>query len=210
MNYKLGGLYVITDSKLMPGDLLFKKSEAALKGGANIIQLRDKTNNEQEVIEIGKKLLTITKKYRVPLIINDDPQIAKIVGADGVHLGEEDPDIQTAREILGKDSIVGVTCYNELENGLIAEKKGADYVAFGTPYSTPTKPGRKPTSLETLIEASKQISIPVFAIGGIFPENAKDILATGVDGIAVITSVFGVNDPEQAVRKFSQILSINN
>ncbi|MGH7885441.1 MAG: thiamine phosphate synthase [Thermodesulfobacteriota bacterium] len=204
MKKNLKGLYVITDSKLIPRGNFIETVEFALKGGANIVQLREKDGFHDEVVELGKRLLEVTKKYNVPLIINDSPELAKAIGADGVHLGENDSDITFARKVIGEDSIIGVSCYGDIERGLEAEKDGADYLAFGTPYSTPTKPGRKPTSFETLIEAKKLITtIPIFAIGGIYPENAKDVLATGVDGIAAITSVFGSDDVEESARKLA-------
>ena len=112
-----------------------------------------------------------------------------------------------AREVLGRDKIIGVSCYGKIERGINAERDGADYVAFGTPYFTPTKPERTPTSFDVLREAVKRIKgIPVFAIGGITSENAEEVLETGVDGIAVITSVFGTPDPEGAARDLTQVI----
>lgn len=204
MKFNLKGLYVITDSKLIPKGSFIEIVELALKGGANIVQLREKKSSETEIIDLGKKLIKVTKKYNVPLIINDSPELVKTIGADGVHLGENDLDIEYARKLLGENSIIGVSCYGDIKRGVEAEKNGANYLAFGTPYSTPTKPGRKPTPFETLIEAKKIIkTIPIFAIGGIYPENAKDVLETGVDGIAAITSIFRSDDPEKAARKLA-------
>lgn len=204
MKNNLKGLYVITDSKLIPRENFVETVELALKGGANILQLREKKSSTSEIVELGKKLLELTRKYDVPLIINDSPVVAKKIGADGVHLGENDPDIKYAREMLGEDAIIGVSCYSKIERGLLAQKLGADYVAFGTPYSTPTKPGRVPTPFETLIEAKRKIkNIPIFAIGGIYPENVEEVLATGVDGVAAITSIFGSLDIEKAARKLA-------
>lgn len=204
MRNNLKGLYVITDSILIPKDKFFEIVELAIKGGASVLQLRDKESSANEIVETGKRLLKITKKYGIPLIINDLPELAKRIGADGVHLGENDPDISYSKGILGENSIVGVSCYGDIERGLHAEKSGADYLAFGTPYSTPTKPGRKPTPFETLVEAKKRIkTVPIFSIGGIYPENAKDVLATGVDGIAAITSIFKSGDPEENARKLA-------
>jgi len=146
-------------------------------------------------------MLSITKKYNVPLIINDCPKIAKAIGAGGVHLGRDDASVEEARKILGKNAIIGVSCYGEIQRGINAENAGANYAAFGTPYFTPTKPERIPTPLETLIQAKKKLKIPVFAIGGIMPKNAEEILKTGVDGIAVITAIFGKKDTEKATRQ---------
>lgn len=208
MKKNLKGLYVITDKKLISRDRFVETVEKSIKGGARIVQLREKDTPEDEIIELGSELLKVTKKYNVPLIINDSPELAREIGADGVHLGGDDASISNAREILGDDSIVGVTCYNEIARGLKAVEYGADYVAFGTPYYTPTKPEREPTSIEILREAVGLINnIPVFAIGGITKENAGPILETGVDGIAVITNIFGSPDPESATRELAALLS---
>ena len=206
MKTSLNGLYIITDKKLIERNNFIEIVEMSIKGGAKVVQLREKDTPEDEIIDLGKKLLFITKQYGVPLIINDSPELAKDIGADGVHLGGDDTSIKNARELLGTESIIGVSCYNQIERGLKAMQNGADYVAFGTPYYTPTKPDREPTSIETLKEAVKLINdIPIFAIGGITKDNARPILETGVDGIAVITSVFGSPDPESASRKLAEL-----
>ncbi|NIP39220.1 MAG: thiamine phosphate synthase [Candidatus Dadabacteria bacterium] len=206
MKHKLKGLYVITDKKLIERPKFVQTVEKALAGGANVLQLREKETPYDEIVYLGRELLRITTKYSVPLIINDKPELAKEIGADGVHLGQRDTNIEQARRIVGEDKIIGVSCYGEIDRGLEAEAGGADYLAFGTPYDTLTKPGRKPTAFSTLIEAKAKISnIPIFAIGGITKENAQDVLGTGVDGIAVITSVFGSSDPESASRELYEI-----
>ena len=203
-----GGLYLITDRKLIPRERFAETVEAAVRGGASILQLREKDTPRDEVIGLGKTLLSITKRYGIPLIINDSPELAAEIGADGVHLGEGDTGISHARSVLGSDAIIGVSCYGKMERGLDALAGGADYVAFGTPYDTPTKPGRTPTPFEVLREAAARIKdIPVFAIGGITAENAADVLETGVSGIAVITSVFGAAEPERAARELADIAS---
>ncbi|MEW6145562.1 MAG: thiamine phosphate synthase [Thermodesulfobacteriota bacterium] len=206
MKHRLKGLYVITDKKLIPRDRFIETVEKALRGGANVVQLREKDTPADEVVELGKALLKLTRKYGVPLIINDSIEAAKEIGADGVHLGEEDAPVDRAREVLGEDKIIGVSCYGKIERGINAERSGADYVAFGTPFFTPTKPERTPTSFDVLrVAVSKIKSIPIFAIGGITSKNVDSVLETGVDGIAVITSVFGAEDPEKAARGLSSI-----
>lgn len=202
----LKGLYVITDKKLISRDRFVETVELAVRGGASVVQLREKDTPGDEVVSLGKALLKVTRKYGVPLIINDSVELAKAIGADGVHLGEDDPMVSRAREALGGDKIIGVSCYGRLERGIDAERDGADYVAFGTPFFTPTKPERTPTSFDVLREAVSRIkSIPVFAIGGITPANADSVLETGVDGIAVITAVFGSGDPGKAARELASI-----
>lgn len=206
MKRMLKGLYVITDKKLISRDSFVAAVEKAVRGGASVVQLREKGTLRGEVAGLGRELLKVTKKYGVPLIINDSIELAKEIGADGVHLGENDPMIRHAREALGRDKIIGVSCYGNLERGLNAERDGADYVAFGTPFFTPTKPERIPTSFDVLREAVSRIkSIPIFAIGGITPENADTVMETGVDGIAVITAVFGAGDPEKAALELASI-----
>ena len=208
MKKTLGGLYAITDKNLIPRENFTQAVEKAIRGGASIIQLREKDTEPGELVELGKKLLLITKSYAVPLIINDSPELAKEIGAHGVHLGEGDCTIEQARSVLGQDAIIGVSCYGQIERGVNAEREGADYVAFGRPYNTPTKPGRLPTPKDVLVEAKQNIErIPVFAIGGITPENAAPILETGVDGIAAITSIFGSQDPEEAARKLVFVIN---
>jgi len=206
MNYRLKGLYVITDQKLIPRDKFTNTVEKTIKGGAKLIQLREKNTPEEEIVNLGKELLSITKKYGIPLLINDSPALAKEIGADGVHLGEYDPPVSEARKLLGEGAIIGVSCYGKVERGIRAEKEGADYAAFGSPFSTPTKPHRISTPLEILKEAKKRITrIPIFAVGGINMENALSVLETGVDGIAVITSVFGSSDPEKSARELASL-----
>jgi thiamine-phosphate pyrophosphorylase len=207
MKKNLSGLYVITDKKLIERDNFIETVEKSIKGGARIVQLREKETFYDEIILLAKELLKVTKKYDVPLIINDSPEIARETGADGVHLGGDDTSIDNARSLLGSEAIIGVSCYNQIERGLNAIKSGADYVAFGTPYNTPTKPDREPTSIEILNKAVNLINIPVFAIGGITKDNAKPILETGVDGIAVVTSVFGSLDPENAARELANLIT---
>ena len=206
MNTKISGLYVITDNKLIDRENFVQTVEKAIRGGARIVQLREKDTSQDEIIKLGRELLLVTRQYRVPLIINDSPELASEIGADGVHLGGEDASIENARSLLGDQALIGVSCYNQIERGLKSVQSGADYVAFGTPYYTPTKPDREPTSIEILEEAVRLITeIPVFAIGGITKDNASRILQTGVDGIAVITSVFGSTDPEKAAQELASI-----
>ncbi len=208
MKKNLKGLYIITDKKLINRDRFVETVEKSIKGGARIVQLREKGTPENEIISLGREILKVTKSYRIPLIINDSPELAQEIGADGVHLGGEDTSITNARAILGDMAIIGVSCYNQIERGLKAMENGADYVAFGTPYYTPTKPEREPTTIDTLREAVNLIkSIPIFAIGGITKDNAMTILETGVEGIAVITSVFGSPDPETAARELAALSS---
>lgn len=207
MDFELKGLYAITDEKLIPRSRFLETVEKALAGGARILQLREKTAPPDEIISLGKELLALTGRYGVPLIVNDFPELALEIKADGVHLGENDPGVIPARKTLGNEAVIGVSCYGSVARGIHARRSGADYVVFGTPWSTPTKPGRTPTPFETLVEARSLISgIPMFAIGGIFAHNAAEVLATGVDGVAVVTAVFGSDCPERAARDICSVL----
>jgi thiamine-phosphate pyrophosphorylase len=204
MQYQIKGLYVITDEKLIARNRFVETVEKAIKGGAKIVQLRGKKSSSEEILRLAEELLKLTRRYNVPLIINDYLELARDIGAEGVHLGKHDTSLAEARRVLGNRGIIGVSCYSSIERGLKAHEGGADYLAFGTPFFTPTKPDRQPTSFEILKEARRVIpKIPIFAIGGITPQNVASVLETGVDGIAVITSVFGSSDPEKVSRQLS-------
>ena len=197
---------MITDEKLIPRGSFLETVEKALAGGANVVQLRDKTSPPSEIVSVGRELLGITGRYGAPLIINDSPDLMMEIGADGVHLGEDDPNVIPTRKKLGNGAIIGVSCYGSVPRGIHAERMGADYVVFGTPWATPTKPDREPTPFETLVEAKTAVTgIPIFAIGGIFAHNAAEVLETGVDGVAVITGVFGSDDPKRAAREICSV-----
>ena len=204
MQYQIKGLYVITDEKLIPRNRFVETVEKAIKGGAKIVQLREKQSSSEDILRLAEELLKLTRRYNVPLIIDDYPELARDIGAEGVHLGQHDTSLAEARKVLGNRAIIGVSCYSSIERGIEAHEEGADYLAFGTPFFTPTKPDRQPTSFEILKEARRVIpKIPIFAIGGITPQNVASILETGVDGIAVITSVFGSSSPEKVSRQLS-------
>lgn len=210
MKRRIGGLYVITDERLLQRERFVETVEKAIRGGARIVQLREKGSSPEEIARLALELHALTRRHNVPLIINDHIEIARDIGAEGVHLGLDDAPVTEARSVLGKGAIIGVSCYNSIERGVEAAAEGADYLAFGTPFFTPTKPKRQPTSLETLKEARRTLpGIPIFAIGGITPENAASVLETGVDGIAVITSVFSSSDPEMVSRQLSAFFREN-
>ena len=204
MQYQINGLYVITDEKFIPRKRFVETVEKAIRGGARMVQLREKESSGEEILRIAGELHKLTRRYNVPLIINDYLDVARDIGAEGVHLGQHDTPVAEARRALGDRAIIGVSCYSSIERGIEAHKEGVDYLAFGTPFFTPTKPDRRPTSFEILKEAKRVITkIPIFAIGGITAQNVASVLETGVDGIAVITGVFGSSDPEKASRQLS-------
>ncbi len=204
---KLRGLYVITDTKLIPRQRFVKTVEAAVRGGATMVQLREKETPREEVIRLGRELLDVTHAYGALLIVNDHPAIAREIGADGAHVGREDPPVAEARAMLGPEAIIGASCYGDAARAVAAEQAGADYVAFGTPFPSPTKPKRTDTSLGIFGEVKQQVKVPVFAIGGITIENAPQVIDAGADGIAVVSGVFAAPDVEAAARALAHLFS---
>ncbi len=204
MNKCQHGLYAITDTRIT-GDNLLKQVEKALIGGINILQYRDKSSSQKERFAAASALLQLCQRYKVPLIINDDIQLAAEVGANGVHLGRDDDVIQQARSQLGDQAIIGISCYNDLSVALAAERAGADYVAFGRFFSSSTKPDATPANLEILSQAKSKISLPLVAIGGITPENGGQLIEAGADMLAVVQGIFGQKDICNATKQFQQL-----
>ncbi len=202
---KLRGLYVITDPHLIPRDRFVETVEAALRGGATMVQLREKTAPHEEIVRLGRELLAVTHRYGALLIVNDHPAVAREIGADGVHVGREDPPVAEARVLLGPHAVIGASCYGQVARAVAAEQAGADYVAFGTPFPSPTKPKRTDISLGIFQEVKQRVKVPVFAIGGITPANARQVIEAGADGIAVVSAVFAPPDVEAAARALAQL-----
>lgn len=194
---RLRGLYAITDEQLIPQSTFTATIEQALSGGAAIIQYRDKSTDEAKRLHQASVLRDLCDQYSATLIINDDIALVKAVAADGVHLGEDDASIEEARSILGKESIIGVSCYNQLQRALTAQAAGADYVAFGAIFSSPTKPAARSASCELIAEAKSQLEIPVCAIGGIDKTNAARVVDAGADMAALISGLFCTDDVSQ-------------
>ncbi|NOQ89509.1 MAG: thiamine phosphate synthase [Gammaproteobacteria bacterium] len=191
---RLKGLYAITDERLIDEQHFIQSVEYALQGGCRIIQYRDKSSKQNKRLQQAHALRSICNKHQAILIINDDVELASAVKADGVHLGKDDRAIQTAREQLGSDAIIGISCYNDLTLAIDAEKNSADYVAFGTMFSSPTKPDAANASPKIIIEAKQRINIPVCAIGGITKENIQQVTQSGADMAAVISDLFSSKD----------------
>jgi thiamine-phosphate pyrophosphorylase len=202
---RLKGLYAITDPSLCPDKSLADQVEAALKGGASVIQFRDKRPEREIRKFLASQLLSLCNKHQALLIINDDLSLAQEIGAHGVHLGRDDADIHQARESLGEQAIIGISCYNRLELAQSAVENGADYVAFGRFYPSSTKPEAVQATPELLQLAKQQIDRPLVAIGGITPENGAPLIEAGADMLAVIHGVFGQADVRNACQQMTNL-----
>ncbi|MFZ5560365.1 MAG: thiamine phosphate synthase [Pseudomonadota bacterium] len=199
----LRGLYAITDATLLAGRLLLAV-EAALQGGATIVQYRDKSGDRICRHAEATALLELCRRYDIPLLINDDVELAAAIGADGVHLGRSDAALASARRRLGPDAIIGATCHGSLEFAGEAAAQGANYVAFGAVYPSATKPGAARAPLEILQQA-RRFGLSVVAIGGISPDNAAPVIAAGADCIAVISDLWQARDIAARARAFATL-----
>ncbi|MGV6808898.1 MAG: thiamine phosphate synthase [bacterium] len=200
---KLSGLYGITDGS--QGDVLFSKVQQAIRGGLRILQYRDKSQDHDRRLQEALHLRELCCQNNVLFIINDDIVLAQRVFADGVHLGQNDRTIQQARLLLGADTIIGVSCYNQLALAQTAEKSGADYVAFGACFPSKTKPQAPVVELSTLHAAKQQLRIPVCAIGGITLDNAAQLVKQQIDMLAVIQGLFASEAIAQRAQHFQQL-----
>ncbi|MBC7183241.1 MAG: thiamine phosphate synthase [Marinobacter sp.] len=202
------GLYAITDSQLTPPALLIESVEAALRGGAVMVQYREKSAPMAERITQARNLQAICRSAGVPLLINDDPELAKRVGAAGAHIGQTDGSLTEARRLLGEQAIIGVTCHADLALAQLATEQGADYLAFGRFYTSSTKPGAPAASPEVLTEA-KRFQRPVTAIGGVTTENGEALICAGADMLAVVGGLFGGSaaDIEQRAKAFGRLFA---
>lgn len=196
-------LYAVTDRAWLNGETLESQVEKALKGGATFVQLREKELDEETFLEEAKKIKKLCAEYHVPFVINDNVDIALKIDADGVHVGQSDMEAGKVREKLGPDKIIGVSA-RTVEQALLAQAHGADYLGVGAVFSTSTKSDAKNVSHETLKEICKAVRIPVVAIGGITRDNVKELTGCGADGIAVISAVFAQQDIESAARELKK------
>ncbi len=205
MRFPARGLYAITQTDNKSGDSIINDVISAIKGGAVLVQYRDK--NPLDAVFLAGELVKICHQHQVPLIINDDVELAARVGADGVHIGKEDGAIAQARNRLGADAIIGVSCYNFVEQALDAQNQGATYVAFGRFFPSTSKPLAAPAHIETLRQAKLLLTLPIVAIGGILPENGAPLLAAGADFLAVIGGLFE-SQPEQSARAYQALFDV--
>ena len=188
-------LYAVTDRGWTGKQTLYEQVESALKGGATCVQLREKELDFDSFLAEAVELKTLCSRYGVPLIINDNVEIALRCGADGVHVGQEDMEAGSVRAKVGPDMIVGVTA-KTVEQALAAQRAGADYLGSGAVFGSATKTNARPMSKETLREICDAVTIPVVAIGGINLQNIRELENTGIHGVAVVSGIFAAEDIE--------------
>lgn len=209
---KLGDkhLYLVTNSDEFESEDAFLDAVAsALEGGVDMLQLREKAMTANKILSIGKKLKQLCAQYNTTFIINDRVDIAALIGADGVHLGQDDLDVKSAREILGKNAIVGISTHAP-EQALKAVDDGADYIGVGPVFATPTKKGRIPVGLDYVKWVSENIKVPAFAIGGIDLDNCEKVLEAGLDRIAVVRAIINAKSPQKAAKDFCSKLNLSD
>lgn len=193
------GLYLITPDERDPSRLLERINP--LLAHASCLQLRNKVMDAASLLDAGSRLRDMCTARGVTFIVNDDASLAGALGADGVHLGEHDGAVADARRLLGARVIIGASCYDDCDHARAAVAAGADYIAFGACFPSPTKPDARRANLELFREAAS-LRVPRVAIGGITPDNARLVIATGADLIAVISGVFDAPDPVAAARAY--------
>ncbi|MBN1957099.1 MAG: bifunctional hydroxymethylpyrimidine kinase/phosphomethylpyrimidine kinase [Desulfuromonadales bacterium] len=203
----LSGLYLITDNN--SDNNLLTKVEAALTGGAKIVQYRAKDVNPDQRRDIATQLLNLCRRYGALLIINDLPELAHEIDADGVHLGQDDMPAVQARQILGRDKLIGISTHS-VEQALKAEAQGADYIAIGSIFPTSSKDDTTLVGLNTLSKVRKAVRIPLVAIGGMTPEGAFDAIESGADSIAVLSGIMADSDPARAAKEYSLLFNRHN
>ena len=201
----LRGLYAITSAADTDPARLAARVDAAIDGGAVMVQYRAKDRTEAERRTTAVRLLDTCRARRVPLIVNDDPVLTAEIGADGVHVGRDDGGLRSARRIVGERSIVGVSCYDRIDLAFAAADDGASYVAFGSFFASATKPHAVPAPPGLLTTAREQLDVPVVAIGGITAHNGAMLIEAGASFLAVIDGVFGSDDVERAARGYADL-----
>ncbi|MEF8792362.1 thiamine phosphate synthase [Thiohalorhabdus sp.] len=202
------GAYLIADRTRLAGDELEPAVRSALDGGVPVVQYRDKSDDHDRRLAEAQSLAALCHRYDARLIANDDIELARDAGADGVHLGRDDISVSHARIVLGKEALIGVSCYNELERAFAADRAGADYVAFGSFYPSPTKPGAPRAPLTLLKRARSRIHLPIAVIGGITPDNAGPLALAGADAAAVASGLLDAEDITEAARRLNNLMRL--
>ena len=204
----LRGLYAITPDGLAP-PLLLARVEAALSGGVSLLQYRDKRADPQQSAEMADALLDLCHRFGARLIVNDDLALALAINADGVHLGGADGNLAAARQALPPGKLLGASCYADFERARAAVAAGADYVAFGAVYPSPTKPFAQQAPLSLFLRCRTELPVPACAIGGITLDKAAPLLAAGADLLAVITDLFEASDIAGRALAYKQLFEEN-
>ena len=190
-------LYAITDRHWLNGESLYQQVEKALQGGVTFLQLREKNLDKELFMKEAREIKELCRKYKVPFIINDNVEIAKAIDADGVHVGQSDMEAGDVRAKLGPDKIIGVSTQT-VEQAILAEKHGADYLGVGAVFPTTSKDDAAEVSYDTLKAICEAVSIPVVAIGGITQGNVVKLAGSGIDGVAVISAIYAQKDIKKA------------
>ncbi|MBD7913041.1 MULTISPECIES: thiamine phosphate synthase [Clostridium] len=201
-------LYLVTDRSVLKGRNLSKAVEESILGGVTLVQLREKEISSLDFYKIAKEIKVVTDKYNIPLIINDRLDIAQTIDASGVHLGQSDIPCKVAREILGKDKLVGVSAHN-LDEALKAQADGADYIGCGAAFATSTKEDTVKVTYDSLKEIKSKLCIPVVAIGGINDKNVNELSGSGIDGIAVVSAILQKQNIRNTTKELKSILNAN-
>ncbi len=205
----LRGLYAITDSTLLADGRLLPYAEAALRGGARLLQYRDKSDNAATRLREADALRELCERHGATLVINDDAELAARLGV-GLHLGQEDGSLAAARALLGRPTIIGATCHASIELAEQARREGASYVAFGRFFNSSTKPGAPAATLEMLQQARQHIALPIVAIGGVTLDNTPQLIACGASLVAVVHALFAADsasEVERRARAFSALFA---
>jgi len=201
---RLHGVYAITDPVLC-GEYLIDNVLAAIQGGIRILQYRNKQASRTTQVEEAKNLLSLCQQHGVLFIINDDLDLASEVSADGIHLGQQDRTLLEARQQLGNEKIIGISCNNRFDYALAAQQKGADYIAFGRFFSSITKPQAPQADFDLLQRAEHELQVPVVAIGGVTPDNGRSLIEAGADMLAVIHGIFGQADVRLEAQRYVEL-----
>lgn len=199
-------LYAVTDRSWLNGQTLYEQVEQALKGGVTLVQLREKGLEAEQFLQEARQIQQLCRRFGVPLIINDSIEVALAVDADGVHLGQDDANAAQARQLLGKEKIIGVSAHN-VQEALQAVQDGADYLGSGAVFGSGTKTNVSTLPMQTLREICSAVPIPVVAIGGITEQNLQHLSGSGISGAAVVSAIFAQENIEEAAIRLRGLLS---
>ena len=192
-------LYAVTDRSWLGEHTLYEQVEAAIRGGATFVQLREKKLDQESFLAEAREIQALCRRRGVPFVINDNVEIAREIGADGVHVGQSDMKARDVRSILGQDKIIGVSAQT-VEQALLAQEQGADYLGVGAVFPTGSKDDAVEVDHQVLARICQAVDIPVIAIGGITADNVVSLKGSGICGIAVISAIFAKPDVEEAAR----------